>query len=110
MDDAILKLKHIERFGFQVEIKLLPDDNNDVELIIKNKRKNYVGKEITIYDNKRIYSHVSECVNNLPSVFRLNSRPWINPDSSRAEEIIDTTTTTTTTTTTFIFFCSVGFR
>jgi uncharacterized Fe-S cluster protein YjdI len=36
------------------------------------------------------YSHASECVNNLRSVFRLNSRPWINPDSARAEEIIDT--------------------
>jgi uncharacterized Fe-S cluster protein YjdI len=29
-------------------------------------------------------------VNDLSSVFKLNSRPWINPDSARAEEIIDT--------------------
>jgi hypothetical protein len=33
--------------------KTAADDNNDVELIIKDKRKNYVGKEITIYDNRR---------------------------------------------------------
>jgi uncharacterized Fe-S cluster protein YjdI len=58
--------------------------------MIKDKRKDYVGKEITIHDNRRICSHAAECVNNLSSVFKLNSRPWINPDSARTEEIIDT--------------------
>jgi hypothetical protein len=29
-------------------------------------------------------------VNNLPSVFRLNARPWIDPDSVGVEEIINT--------------------
>jgi CDGSH-type Zn-finger protein len=58
--------------------------------MIKDKRKDYVGKEITIHDNRRICSHAAECVNNLSSVFKLNSRPWINPNSARTEEIIDT--------------------
>jgi hypothetical protein len=37
-----------------------------------------------------MFTHAAECVNNLSSVFKLNSRPWINPDSARTEEIIDT--------------------
>jgi CDGSH-type Zn-finger protein len=28
--------------------------------------------------------------NNLPSVFRLNARPWIDPDNGNVEEIINT--------------------
>jgi CDGSH-type Zn-finger protein len=60
------------------------------EQTIKDKRKNYVGKEITIHDNRKICSHAAECVNNLQSVFNLNSRPWINPDAAKIEEIIDT--------------------
>ena len=58
--------------------------------IIKNKRKNYVGKEITIHDNRKICSHAAECVNNLPSVFKFNARPWINPDAADKEQIINT--------------------
>ena len=58
--------------------------------MIKDKSKDYVGKEITIHDNRKICSHAAECINNLSSVFKLNSRPWINPDSARTEEIIDT--------------------
>ena len=58
--------------------------------IIKNKRKNYVGKEITIHDNRKICSHAAECVNNLPSVFKFNARPWINPDAADKQQIINT--------------------
>jgi CDGSH-type Zn-finger protein len=76
--------------GFSSENKTAANDNNGSEHIIKDKRKDYVGKEITIHDNRRICSHAAECVNNLSSVFKLNSRPWINPDSARTEEIIDT--------------------
>jgi CDGSH-type Zn-finger protein len=57
-----------------------------------SKRKSYVGKKITIHDNRKICSHAAECVNNLPSVFRLNQRPWINPDdeTTAIEKIIET--------------------
>jgi CDGSH-type Zn-finger protein len=58
--------------------------------IIKNKRKNYVGKVITIHDNRKICSHAAECVNNLPSVFKFNARPWINPDAADKQQIINT--------------------
>jgi uncharacterized Fe-S cluster protein YjdI len=58
--------------------------------VIKDKRKDYAGKKITVHDNRRICSHATECVNNLPSVFRLNARPWIDPDGANLEEIINT--------------------
>lgn len=71
--------------GFSSENKT--QDNNP---IIKDKRKNYVGKEITIHDNRKICSHAAECVNNLPSVFKFNARPWINPDAADKQQIINT--------------------
>lgn len=71
--------------GFSSENKT--QDNSP---IIKDKRKNYVGKEITIHDNRKICSHAAECVNNLPSVFKFNARPWINPDAADKEQIINT--------------------
>ena len=77
--------------GFLSENKTTAaNKDNSSKVMIKDKRKDYVGKEITIHDNRRICSHAAECVNNLSSVFKLNSRPWINPDSARTEEIIDT--------------------
>ena len=66
------------------------DSSNKNKRVIKDKRKSYVGKTITIHDNRRICSHAAECVNNLPSVFKLNSRPWIDPGAAEVEEIADT--------------------
>ena len=71
--------------GFSSENK-----TQDSSPIIKDKRKNYVGKEITIHDNRKICSHAAECVNNLPSVFKFNVRPWINPDAADKQQIINT--------------------
>ncbi len=65
--------------------------SNSVETkIIKDKRKDYLGRRITVHDNRRICSHAAECINNLPSVFKLNSRPWIDPDASEVNKIVDT--------------------
>jgi CDGSH-type Zn-finger protein len=72
--------------GFSSENK----DNNASEQTIKDKRKNYVGKRITIHDNRKICSHAAECVNNLQSVFNPKSQPWINPGAAKIEEIINT--------------------
>ena len=57
-----------------------------------SRRKSYVGSKITIHDNRRICSHAAECVKNLPSTFRLNQKPWINPDdeATAIEKIIET--------------------
>jgi CDGSH-type Zn-finger protein len=76
------------KIGFSSENKTI-NDNHDH--IVKDKRKNYVGKGITIHDNRKICSHAAECVNNLSSVFKLNARPWINPNAAEtAEDIINT--------------------
>ena len=56
----------------------------------KNKKKDYVGKNITIHDNRTICSHSANCVENLSSVFKLGHRPWINPDNASIEKIIET--------------------
>ena len=66
------------------------NENDTNKLTIKNKRHDYVGKEITIHDNRRICSHAKECVNNLPSVFKLGSKPWIDSDGSKVQDIINT--------------------
>src|SRR5919202_1797512 len=78
--------------GFSSENKGTEKDGNGEERnkVIKDKRKDYAGEKITAHDNRRICSHAAECVNNLPSVFRLNARPWINPDGANIEEIINT--------------------
>ena len=80
------------KIGFSSENKEEEKDTNDSHhKIVKDKRKNYVGKGITIHDNRKICSHAAECVNNLPSVFKLNARPWINPDAAETkEEIVNT--------------------
>ena len=78
--------------GFSSENKGTENDGSGEEKskVIKDKRKDYVGKKITVHDNRRICSHAAECVNNLPSVFRLSARPWINSDGANVEEIIHT--------------------
>ena len=55
-----------------------------------DRRDNYVGKEITIHDNRGICSHVGFCSDNLPSVFRVGQEPWIDPNGASKEEIIET--------------------
>ncbi|NOJ29796.1 MAG: hypothetical protein DA328_06480 [Nitrososphaeraceae archaeon] len=73
--------------GFSTKNKQDEGDKNK----INSKRKNYVGKKITIHDNRKICCHAAECVNNLPSVFNLSQRPWINPDQGTVlEKIIET--------------------
>jgi CDGSH-type Zn-finger protein len=78
------------KIGFSSENKEDGTNDNSHHQIIKDKRKNYVGKEVTIHDNRKICSHAAECVNHLQSVFNLNARPWITPDAAKIEEIINT--------------------
>lgn len=53
------------------------------------KEKIYEGKEISIHDNRVICCHATECVEQLSSVFRLEERPWIDPDRAEVETIIE---------------------
>ena len=49
-----------------------------------------LAKKIIIHDNRKICSHAAECVNNLPSVFKFDARPWIDPEAATLEESINT--------------------
>ena len=55
-----------------------------------NKRDNYIGKNITIHDNRGTCSHAGFCTDWLPSVFKLKTEPWIDPDGAEVEEIVNT--------------------
>lgn len=48
----------------------------------------HVGARVTIHDNRALCAHVEYCVQELPSVFDRNKRPWIDPDGASPEEII----------------------
>jgi CDGSH-type Zn-finger protein len=55
-----------------------------------DERDSYVGKSITIHDNRGICAHSGRCTDGLSSVFKLRQEPWIDPDGATAQEIIET--------------------
>ena len=75
--------------GFSSANRTLDENDDTKKTAIKDKRRDYPGKEITVHDNRKICSHAAECVNNLSSVFKLGSIPWINPDGSKMNDIVD---------------------
>lgn len=56
----------------------------------KDKRESYVGKHITILDNRSLCSHAGHCTDGLKSVFLHGQEPWIDPDGAEVREIIAT--------------------
>jgi CDGSH-type Zn-finger protein len=54
-----------------------------------DERVNYVGKKITIHDNRGICSHAGFCTDNLPAVWRMKQEPWIDPDAAGVDKIIE---------------------
>lgn len=50
----------------------------------------YPGKDITVHFNRSICSGAAECVHNLPSVFKSESKDWIHPDQADADQIMAT--------------------
>ena len=57
---------------------------------VEDKRESYLGKKITIHDNRGICAHAGRCTDGLASVFRLKEEPWIHPDAESVDEIIAT--------------------
>ena len=55
-----------------------------------NRRIDYVGKRITIHDNRGICAHAGVCTDRLKTVFRMGKEPWIDPGGASVEEIIET--------------------
>jgi glutamate synthase domain-containing protein 2/CDGSH-type Zn-finger protein len=57
---------------------------------VPDRRDNYVGKRITIHDNRGICSHAGFCTGNLPAVWRMKTEPWIDPNAAAVKKIIET--------------------
>jgi CDGSH-type Zn-finger protein len=55
---------------------------------VPDKREDYVGKGITIHDNRGICAHSARCTDSLKSVFKLGQEPWIDPDGDTVEKIV----------------------
>ena len=56
----------------------------------KDVRDSYHAAGITIHDNRSICSHAGHCTDGLPSVFKYQQEPWIEPSGDTAEAIIAT--------------------
>lgn len=67
-------------------------DFTDEKSVDRAARKvdDYVGKKITIHDDRGICSHAGYCTDGLSSVFRMRTEPWIDPDEDTVENIIET--------------------
>lgn len=59
----------------------LADDSAD-------RRASYVGRRITLHDNRSLCAHAGHCTDSLASVFKYGSEPWIDADAAEAEAII----------------------
>lgn len=55
-----------------------------------DRRRNYVGKRITVHDNRGLCAHAGVCTDRLAAVFRSGQEPWIDADAATVDEIIDT--------------------
>jgi CDGSH-type Zn-finger protein len=53
-----------------------------------DKRENYQGDGIAIHDNRGLCAHAGRCTENLKTVFRLGTEPWIDPKGASNDEII----------------------
>jgi CDGSH-type Zn-finger protein len=50
----------------------------------------YQAKAITIHDNRLVCAHAGRCTENLESVFKYKSEPWIDLAGGAVEKIIET--------------------
>jgi CDGSH-type Zn-finger protein len=57
---------------------------------VADRRDSYVGKGITIHDNRGICAHAGFCTDRLQAVWRLNQEPWIDPDGADVAAIVET--------------------
>jgi uncharacterized Fe-S cluster protein YjdI len=57
---------------------------------LDNITKEYTNGEVTIVWQPGKCIHSANCKNNNPDVFRPKEKPWITPEHSTTEKIIDT--------------------
>ncbi len=51
-------------------------------------REDYLGKKVTIHDNRGICAHAGFCTDNLPAVWKSGVEPWIDPNGASRKDII----------------------
>ena len=52
--------------------------------------KEYQKDDIKVVWNQTLCKHAAECVKGSPNVFKPKEQPWITPDNSTTEKIIET--------------------
>ena len=52
-----------------------------------DKIEHYEGEKITIHDNRGVCAHSGFCTDNIPTVWRMGLKPWIDPNGSDSIEI-----------------------
>ena len=55
---------------------------------VPDRRDNYPGQELTIFDNRGICQHSGLCSDRLATVFRSGAEPFVAPSGGRMDEII----------------------
>ncbi len=53
-----------------------------------DKLKDYIGEDITLHFNLGVCCHDGYCIEELPQVFDVDKRPWIQPDKGKLKDII----------------------
>jgi CDGSH-type Zn-finger protein len=54
---------------------------------IAEREEVYAARDIAIHDDRSVCSHAGHCTDNLPSVFKLRTESWIDPEGAPAETI-----------------------
>ena len=56
---------------------------------MKELTKHYTNGEVTIVWKNSLCTHSANCVKGLPDVFKPRESPWVNPENSTTEKIIE---------------------
>ncbi|MFY0644413.1 MAG: (4Fe-4S)-binding protein [Bacteroidia bacterium] len=56
---------------------------------MKDVKKEYSNGEVTIVWQSKLCSHSGNCARGLPEVFQPRERPWIKPENSDTDKIIE---------------------
>ena len=75
--------------GTHMRIGFKSDKNPDR---VPDRLDDYVGKDITIHDNRGVCAHSGHCTDNSPAVFRMGQEPWIDPNADDADRTATTVT------------------
>lgn len=73
--------------GTHMKIGFRSDESPDR---VPDRLDDYVGKDITIHDNRGVCAHSGYCTDNSPAVFQMEQEPWINPDADDANRAATT--------------------